>query len=303
VDLHEIDLNLLVAFDARMAERSVTRAGRRIGRTQPAMSAALSRLRGLLKDELFIRIPAGLQPTARALELAEPLSQALAEIERTLDFTQGFDPASSTASFTLGLSDHPAFVLLPALMARFRDVAPTVTLCVLNFTARDDAVSILDAGRADLAVGVPPTVPVGGRILSQALFDDRFVTVARKDHPIVRRPLDLTTFLDLSHVLVSPENDRFGVVDAALARMGLKRRVALTLPNMYAAPAVVATSDTISTLMAGVVSASGYADRLQIFEPPVELTPVSFMMAWHRRSDAHPAQRWLRSCISSLFAG
>ncbi|CAA9329566.1 MAG: Transcriptional regulator, LysR family, partial [uncultured Microvirga sp.] len=99
MDLHGIDLNLLVAFDALMAERSVTRAGTRIGRTQPAMSAALARLRALLKDELFVRAPGGLQPTPRALDLAEPLGRALAEIQRTLDFTQAFDPRSSATSF------------------------------------------------------------------------------------------------------------------------------------------------------------------------------------------------------------
>ena len=303
MDLHGIDLNLLVAFDALMAERSVTRAGRRIGRTQPAMSAALARLRALLKDELFIRIPAGLQPTPRALELAEPLGHALAEIQRTLAFTQSFDPTSSAASFTLGLSDHPAFVLLPSLTTRLRAVAPAITLRVVSFTARDDSISILDAGKADLTVGVPPTAPVSGRILSQTLFKERFVSIARRDHPIAREPLGLETFLGLSHLLVSPENDRFGQVDAALAKKGLKRRLALTLPQMYAAPAIVAASDMIATLMAGVVTASGWTDRLQVFEPPVEVKPVSFIMAWHRRNDAHPAQRWLRDCIGSLFAG
>src|SRR5918998_1790205 len=158
MDLHGIDLNLVVAFDALMAERSVTRAGTRIGRTQPAMSAALARLRALLKDELFVRAPGGLQPTPRALDLAEPLGRALAEIQQTLDFTQAFDPRSSATSFKLGLSDHPAFVLLPKLVERLREAAPAATLRIVNFTARDDAVPILDGGEADLTVGVPPTI-------------------------------------------------------------------------------------------------------------------------------------------------
>jgi len=158
MDLYGIDLNLLVALDALMAERSVTRAGTRIGRTQPAMSAALSRLRSLLRDELFVRGPAGLQPTPRTLDVAEPLSRALAEIQRTLEFTQVFDPQSSAMSFNIGLSEHPTFVLLPRLIERLRETAPAVTLRVRSFTARDDAVSMLDAGEVDLAVGVPPTI-------------------------------------------------------------------------------------------------------------------------------------------------
>ncbi len=301
MDLHGIDLNLLVAFDALMAERSVTRAGTRVGRTQPAMSAALGRLRALLQDELFVRGPDGLQPTPRALDLAEPLGHALAEIQRTLDFTQRFDPQSSAASFTLGLSDHPAFVLLPRLLERLRETAPSVTLRVVSFTARDDAVSILDAGEADLTIGVPSTVSAGGRISSRPLFEERFVCVVRKDHPVADRPLDLGTFLGLSHLLVSPERERFGQVDAALAKQGLKRRLALTLPQMYAAPALIARSDMIATLMAGVVTASGREGELRVLPPPVELSPVPFVVSWHKRNDAHPAQRWLRDRISSLF--
>ncbi|WP_395845143.1 LysR family transcriptional regulator [Archangium violaceum] len=295
MDLHGIDLNLLVAFDALMAERSVTRAGTRIGRTQPAMSAALARLRALLRDELFVRGPSGLQPTPRALELAEPLSRALAQIQRTLEFTQVFEPASSTGTFTIALQEHPAFVLLPRLVLALRTVAPHITLHVRGFTARDEAIGMLDAGEADVAVGVPPAST--DRILTRPLFEERFVCVLRKEHPAVREPLDLDGFLALSHLLVSPENDRFGHVDAELAKRGLKRRLGLTLPQMYAAPKLVASSDMIATLMEGVIDASGMAHALRVLPPPVELAPAVFVLSWHRRNDAHPAQRWFRDCI------
>jgi DNA-binding transcriptional LysR family regulator len=299
MDLHGIDLNLLVAFDALMAERSVTKAGIRIGRTQPAMSASLSRLRNLLKDELFVRGPDGLQPTARALDLAEPLSRALAEIQRTLDFTQTFDPATSKAEFALGLSDHPTFVLLPKLIEFLRDNARGITLQVKHFNARDDATALLDAGEVDVAIGVPPSST--GRILTSPLFEERFVCVMRKDHPAARTPLTIEQFLALDHLLVSPENERFGHVDAALTRRGLKRRLALTLPNMYAAPLLVARSDMIATLMSGVVEASGYGGDLIRHAPPLDLDPITFVMSWHRRNEAHPAQRWFRDSIALLW--
>ena len=201
MDLHGIDLNLLVAFDALMAERSVTRAGTRIGRTQPAMSAALSRLRALLGDELFVRGLKGLQPTPRALDLAEPLGRALAEIQRTLAFTQAFDPLTSASSFSLGLSEHSTYVVLPRLLERLATVAPAVTLRVRSFTNRDDAVTLLDGGEIDVAIGVPPTV-AAGRILPRPLFEERFVCVLRRDHPSAKARLDLKTFLSLSHLLV-----------------------------------------------------------------------------------------------------
>ncbi|GAA3062058.1 LysR family transcriptional regulator [Rhizobium viscosum] len=298
MDLYGIDLNLLVAFDALMKERSVTKAGIRIGRTQPAMSAALARLRSLLKDELLVRGPQGLQPTPRALDLAEPLARALTDIQRTLDFTQAFDPATSSATFTIGLSDHPTFALLPQLVAHLTKSAPDATLQVRNFSARDDAIDLLDAGEVDVTIGVPATKT--GRILTQPLFEERFVCIVRKDHPAVRRTLDLDAFLALPHLLVSPENERFGHVDAALAKKGLQRGLALTLPNMYAAPLLIARSDMVATLMAGVVAASGHADELALLEPPLMLEPIPFVMSWHRRNDVHPAQRWFRNCVAGV---
>lgn len=299
MDLHGIDLNLLVAFDALMAERSVTRAGARIGRTQPAMSAALARLRALLRDDLFVRGPNGLQPTPRALDLAEPLGHALAEIQRTLAFTQAFDPAHSTATFTLGLSDHPTFVLLPRLLEKLRQEAPGICLHIRNFTDRNDAVAMLDAGEVDMTVGVPPAP--AARILDRPLFEESFVCILRKGHPSAGH-LDLQVYLSLSHLLVSPENERFGLVDAELQKRGLKRRLALTLPHMYAAPALVAASDMVATVMAGVVAASGHADDLAVLPPPLDLGRVHFSLSWHRRNDVHPAQRWFRDCIARLFA-
>ena len=263
------------------------------------MSAALSRLRALLQDELFVRGVAGLQPTPRALDLAEPLGHALAEIQRTLAFTQAFEPRSSTLAFNIGLAEHPAFVILPSLIERLRRSAPSVTLQVRSFSDRNDAITMLDAGEVDLAVGVPPTISAG-RISTRPLFDERFVCIVRKGHGAVEGPFDLNAFVALSHLLVSPENDRFGHVDAALAKLGLKRRLALTLPHMYAAPTLVARSELIATLMQGVVLASGLADHLCILKPPLELEAISFVMSWHRRNDAHPAQRWFRDCIASL---
>jgi len=298
MDMHGIDLNLLVAFDALMAERNVTRAGARIGRTQPAMSAALSRLRALFDDELFVRSPAGLQPTPRALDLSVPLLEALAQIQRTLDFTQAFDPAASKATFTLALSDHPAFVLLPRLVQRLGVEAPGVVLHVRGFTDRQQAEELLESGTAHAAVGVP--AHWGASVVSQPLFRERFVSVVRRGHPILGKKITLKRFLAFPHLLVSPEGDRHGHVDAKLAELGLSRHLGLSLPHMFAAPGIVASSDLVATLMEGVVKHSAEAFQLQIIEPPLALPTVSFVLAWHRRNDAHPAQRWLRSAIAEL---
>lgn len=261
------------------------------------MSAALARLRGLLKDELFVRSPGGLQPTPRAVELAEPLSSALQQIQRTLDFTQPFDPSSSRATLTIGLSEHAAFMLLPGLTALLRTEAPHIGMRVRSFTARDAAVPLLDAGEIDMAVGVPPTP--AARILACPLFEERFVCVVRKDHPALQAPFDLESFLALSHLLVSPENDRHGHVDAELAQRGLTRRLGLSLPHMYVAPTLVARSDMVATLMAGVIQGSGRADELCILAPPLDLPAIPFVLFWHRRNDAYPVQHWFRQSVAA----
>jgi DNA-binding transcriptional LysR family regulator len=298
MDLHGIDLNLLVAFDALMCERNVTRAGVRIGRTQPAMSAALARLRLLLKDELFVRSTTGLQPTLRALELAAPLGEALSSIQRTLDFTQDFDPQHATMRFTLGLSEHPAFTVLPALQKRLAQQAPGIKLRIKSFIAREDALTLLDAGEADAAIGVP-----GGntpRIPTMPLFEERFVCVVRKKHPLTKKKMTLDAFLDYQHLLVSPEGDGVGLVDTRLSQLGRKRDIAITLPQMYAVPAIIANSDLLATMMAGAVQASGLRDELALLSLPSEiaLAPMPWVLHWHRRNDAHPAQRWLREQIA-----
>ncbi|WP_415014692.1 LysR family transcriptional regulator [Brevundimonas sp.] len=297
--MHGIDLNLLVAFDALNAERNVTRAGKRVGRTQPAMSAALSRLRVLLRDDLFINGPGGLQPTPRALELAEPISLALGDIQRTLAFTRDFDPSAAAMTFTLGLSGHAESVVLPRLVSIVSRRAPGVNLKVVGYADREDAVRLLDAGDVDMTVGAPP--PQTGRILSARLFQEPLVCILRKDHPAAAGPLDAETFLSLAHVVASPHNEGIDVADAALASKGWTRRVAVTVPNMAAAPQLVAGSDMIATVMRSVAAGSAQADRLAFLDFPLPLNPVPFLLSWHRRNDAHPAQRWLRRCLRGAY--
>jgi DNA-binding transcriptional LysR family regulator len=299
MDFHGIDLNLLAAFDALMDERNVTRAAVRVGVSQPAMSAALSRLRSLFDDPLFLRSAEGLLPTPRARDLAGPVSTALRQLELVLVKKPAFDPAEAVLDFSVGLSDYPAFVLLPALATALEKQAPGVSLRVHSFSSRDSAVDLLDAGTIDAAVGVPPT-QAESRILTRPLLSDDFVTIVRRDHPSARRGMSMKAFLSLSHVLVSPEGDGHGLVDEALAQVGKRRRLALTLPQMFAAPAVVARTDLTATVMKRVALHSSARRNLTLFPPPVALPEVVFDLLWHRRNDTHPAQVWLRGLLESL---
>ncbi len=297
MDFHGIDLNLLVAFDALMNERNVTRAATRVGVSQPAMSAALSRLRTLLGDPLFQRSADGLLPTPRARDLALPVAEALRQIESAMVSQPMFQPEKASVTFKLGLQDYPTVVLLPALLEALEKTMPGIVLNVFAFNDRNAAVDLLDAGIIDAAIGVPPT-NADGRILTQQLLRDEFVTIVSGDPLASEQAMAMQTYLDLPHVLVSPEGQLHGLVDQALAQQGLKRKLALTLPQIFAVPAVVARTNMTATILKRVAVHAQASHRLAMFAPPLALPEIVFHLIWHRRSDTHPAQLWFREFIA-----
>ncbi len=297
MQLYGIDLNLLVAFDALMVERNVTRAGQRIGRTQPAMSAALSRLRALLRDELFVRGPEGLQPTSRALDLAEPLSLALNQIQSALLFAQDFDARVSNAIIILGISEHPARALLPRLLCHLRKDAPGIDLRILQVDDPDRTLEMLDNGEIDVAITHP--LREHSRILSRPLYEEELVCIVRKGHYITGGELTAQNFASLDHLLVADEQRYCRHLDEMLGRCGLRRRAGIIIPQLYLAPPIVACSDFVATVMSGVVDCSGYQTEVCEIPPPFRLPAIPFLMSWHRRNDMHPAQRWLRTLVAT----
>ncbi|MDR7344793.1 DNA-binding transcriptional LysR family regulator [Pantoea alhagi] len=297
MDFHGVDLNLLVAFNALMNERNVTRAATQIGVSQPAMSAALSRLRNLLGDPLFQRSNAGLIPTPRARDLASPVAAALRQIELAMVTPPAFQPETAQVTFKLGLQDYPTVVLLPALMEALEQNSPGVSLNVITFNDRNAAVDLLDAGVIDAAIGVPPT-NMDARILTRPLLHDEFVTIVSSEHQAAREPMNLNTYLDLQHVLVSPEGQLHGLVDQTLAQHGKQRKLVLTIPQIFAVPAVVARTKMAATILKRVALHSQVSHRLMLFSPPLALPEIVFHLIWHRRSDNYPAQVWFREFIA-----
>lgn len=299
MDFHGLDLNLLVAFDALMIERNVTRAAVHVGVSQPAMSAALSRLRKRFGDSLFLRGADGLTPTPRARELAAPISQALHQLEDTLIEDPRFVPDEAEVTFTLGLPEHLVLVLLPLLARTLEGQAPNVSLNVHGYSDRNQVVDLLDSGIIDAAVGVSPDGQ-DARIRTQPLLKDDFVTILRRDHPLASQAMSRANFLALSHVLVSPEGDRHGIVDRRLAQQGQQRTLALTVSDMASVPSVVAQTRLSATLLKRAVLYSAARNQVILFPPPVDLPTVRFKLIWHRRHDAHPAQQWFRQTIMEL---
>lgn len=300
MDLAGFDLNVLKAFDALYAERHVTRAGQRIGLSQSAMSGALTRLREVFDDELFVRSPTGMQPTPRADDLAGPISSSLRLMRSVLQDDE-FDPAAADHIVTIAMTDYAAFVLLPPLLARLAVEAPRLDVRVRGIFGKDEVVDLLDSGEASLALSVP--IDASARILTRPLLREGFACIARPGHPAFAKDADIEAFAAASHLLVSPEGDRAGLVDRKLAALGLARRVVLSLPQFLVAPFVVAETDLIATLASRVAQRFAAANLgIVVHEPPIALSDWPLAMMWHRRVDDHPATVWLRDCITEVAA-
>jgi DNA-binding transcriptional LysR family regulator len=298
VHLGAFDLNLLVALDALLAERSVTRAAVRIGVTQSATSHALSRLRKLTGDELLVRARDGMVPTIRAEAMRAPLRRALEDLTGTLSSQQAFDPETARLRASVGASDYTELVLLPGIMARLAREAPGVELRVLM--PGQDPASELASGKLDFVIMPKAPGDEAQGIRGRQLLHDRFVCIARRAHPLAKaKNLSISSFTAAAHALVSPWGMDGGYVDDALARLGLQRRVAVAVPHFLAAPHIIASSDLLLTVAERVADVVAGPLGLVVLTPPKELALTGFTMSllWHERTHDDPARRWLREVI------
>lgn len=297
MSLRSVDLNLLVALDALLTEQHVTRAADRIGLSQPAMSNALGRLRGMFGDELLVRTSTGMQATPRAIELTEPLRQLLRQVERVLESDAGFDPATSERTFTIRMSDILAFLILPPLLAR-KPMQSRLAYSTVHLPPAD-TIEALERDEVDVAVsmGLDPSTAIH----AEKLLADRMVCVMRTSHPIARRRLTFKTFIAQDYVKqsMSPTDLRF--VDSVLADMGHKRRIALNVPHWLVIPHVLKRTDLLA-VMPGRLAAALNDDELSAFDLPFDSAPFDWMMYWHRRHDRSKASLWLRNELRQVCA-
>jgi len=291
VRLAGIDLNLLTALDALLAAQSVTRAARELGRTQPAVSHALRRLRELLGDELLVRTPGGMQPTPRALELRPVVRAAIEAAAAVLQEAPAFDPARAERTFAVAMADQTSFLLLPPLIARISKEAPGVRI-----DQRPATVDTL-GDDIDLAIGVFRDQPAAAR--QEPLFREEFVGVIRRGSAAARGPFDLKRYLALPHLLVAPRGLPGSPLDDALARAGQRRRVVLTVPHFLVAPHVIATTDLVWTAPSGLARAFGHLP-LAVRELPFRAEGFTIAARWHARLERDPGVRWLRGVIREV---
>ena len=296
MNLVSVDLNLLVAFDILIREQNLSRAADKLGLTQPAMSKRLVRLRSLFGDELLVRTSKGMKPTARALELVEPIRIALKQIQVTIDDCSKSKPELSSRTFRIATTDLVAVTVIPKLIHIFQKRSTETRLIVRNMHRRH-LVNALETGEIDLAITVLPDPPP--QIKPQNLFSEKYVCLVSKKHPTIQTELTLQDYLQSPHVLVTYTADLHGGVDRFLSAKGLKRKVVLSLPYHLAVPLIVAQTSLVTTIAERIALATEWED-LRIFPLPIDAIEYQEQLLWHCRDELDPAHLWLRELIMEI---
>jgi DNA-binding transcriptional LysR family regulator len=318
IHFEALDLNLLRVFEALIDERSATRAGGRLGLTQSAISHALNRLRYVLKDELFVRGPDGMQPTERAAEIAPRVRQGLLQLQLALAPSE-FVPEVTDRHFAVTCTEYAGAVLLPPFIARLRAQAPNASLSVLPSNL--GVAETLRSGRADLAIGSFKRIPEW--FAGEPLLSETRVWVLSADHPAAREELTLERLAALPHLVITATGEDehaidgyvadhglerlvtrtdAGLLQGALAARGLRRTVAVTTPHFLAALAAITQSDIAALLPRRIATAFMGSYRLVLFEPPYTSPPFEMMSLWHRENGDQPAIAWLRRLLREVAA-
>ncbi|WP_109513021.1 LysR substrate-binding domain-containing protein [Pseudomonas ovata] len=295
-DLRRVDLNLLVIFEALMFERNLTRVAEKLFIGQPAVSAALGRLRDLFDDPLLLRNGRAMEPTARALDILKEIRPALDTISGAVSRAKDFDPASSTDVFRIGLSDDAEFGLLPLLLARLQAEAPGVIIVIrrANYLLLP---ALLASG--EISVGVSWTVELPANAKRKKLRDIPCKVIRGDDRPGL---LSLDDYCARPHAMVSFSGDLSGNIDLDLARVGRSRKVVLAVPQFNGLRALLAGSEMIATVPDYAACALVDGTRLRAEDPPFPIVPAELSMVWSGVHDNDPAERWLRGMIHEYMS-
>lgn len=308
MDAPNFDLNLLLVFDALMREGNMTRAGFRLGLSQPAMSHALGKLRALTADPLFVRVPSGMQPTPYASGIASSVQDGLGLLGQAVARPATFEAATCDRTFQILMSDIGELVYLPRLVSRLAERAPLVDVRVVQMP-REAYPGALASGEADLAIGFLPGLKAG--FYQQRLFDDSHTCLVRAGHPRLKNKLTLAQFSAESHVMtepggsryktVSPQTSTTTLIERCLAASGLRRRIALRVPHFMVVPEIVQATDLIAVVPSYVRMYTRSMPKLKMLALPIPAPRFEVKQFWHQRQHRDPMHRWMRELVAELF--
>ncbi|HZS10586.1 MAG TPA: LysR family transcriptional regulator [Blastocatellia bacterium] len=304
MNLQTIDLNLLLALEALIEERNVTRAAKRVGLSQPAMSNALARLRRTFDDPLLVRTADGMTPTPAAQALISPVRSALTQLREALEEKPFFDPAASERTFHLLTSDYAEIVLLAPLLRELRSDPGSVRLRVQRPRSVFEPPSTSALAESfDLAIGFyPDALSLDARLHSEALWEEENVCIASASHRSIRGKLSLRQYAEADHVALFYKPQGPGVIDTLLAQKGYARRTIVQIPHFASVPFMVSGTDLIATIPERLARQFSRQLKLQILPVPVAMPPFRLTLLWHQRHHTDPAHRWIRGFIIETAA-
>jgi DNA-binding transcriptional LysR family regulator len=295
-----LDLNLLPIAFALYDELSVSRAARVLGMSQPAVSMALKRMRETFDDPLFVRVPNGIAPTPRAHAIIQAARPLVGRLQQDLAKGQSFDPATSTQTFTLALSDVGEMAFLPRIIPLLNDLAPNCAVHSVSLPPSQLAHE-LEKGGVDVAVGYFPLLATKN-FRQRRLSVHRFACLMRVNHPLWSDRLTVAHFLEANHLVVREEGRSQEVLERFFSRRRIRRRVHAYTSHFLGVPFILATTDLIATVPYAVAQDfAAMSPQLAIALPPFEITGFELKLHWHRRFDNEPRNRWLREQLGHTF--
>ena len=294
MNIKNFDLNLLIVFRTLYEEKNVTKASKKIGITQPAMSNALNRLRYLIKDDLFIRGPKGMRPTPRAIELAAPIRNALNNLELSLS-SINFDPRKTKTLFRISISDDVAPLILPNLVAFIENNSPGSSLRIRSEQG-SEAIRLIDSNNIDFAIGRFEMVP--SRFGSITLFNERYVCMMNQSHKFAsEKKLSIKQYLSMKHLRVAPVDAPVAPIDRSLSQLNLERNIIVRIDLITLAPSILANSDLVLTLPSETAKRISKNYGFAISDLPIDLEKRQTKMLWHKELSNHPSFDWIRNMI------
>lgn len=298
IELQDVDLNLLVIFQLMYKERKTGVVAEQLNLSQPAVSHAIGRLRRLFNDELFERTARGMRPTPFSDNIYYSISQGLSTLHDGINFQDKFDPNDSSRMFKVVMTDLGEMYILPRLLDYLAKHAPTVSISTVreaDGSLRDD----LESGNMDLALGLIPQLEAG--FYQRRLFEQRYVCLMRKGHPLSKGEFSLERFSEAEHIVIEAKDTGHVGVEKCLKKSGIARVIRLQLPNFMSAPYIVAQTDLIATVPETLAMTTKDSLGLEVREHPVEIPPAQINLFWHKRYHQDSGNMWLRNVLYDII--
>jgi DNA-binding transcriptional LysR family regulator len=300
MNLRTLDLNLLLVFDAVYGERSISKAAHKLHLSQPTVSNALARLRERLADPLFERSAQGMRPTPLAKRLAEPIRQALTTLERGLRGDEQFDYAQADREFVIAVEDYGETVILPGFIRWLAQAAPGLRIRIRAEPAAQLKAELRE-GTVDLALDYFALPEAAYR--NKCVMTETLMSLSRRDHPGVGERLTLEQYLALRHVVLGGPPNARPMIDLALAKRGLQRRIAVTVPHFISMPLMVQSTDMVCTLPRRMAQICADHYRLRAHAVPLRTPQFPVYLLWHESLESDAGHQWFRQHLIEFCQG